>query len=90
MLFSTTLLATAAVLEEEEEEEEEGAGLGVGPVPPVSLVSERVPPLTMSERVLGPSSLVVAAEVWLVEVVGGAEVGAVPFSVLEELGRGGK
>ena len=53
MLFSTTLLATATALP--------GVELRAGLGPPNSLVSDRVLPLTMSERVLGPSSV----EVWL-------------------------
>ena len=75
ILFSTTLLATTAAALE-------GAGLGAGPLP-VSLTRERVLPLTMSESVLGPSSM----EAWLEVVVGGAELGV---SELEELGSGGK
>lgn len=72
MVLSTIVLATALL------------ALGVAP-PLVSFPPMRDPPLTISERVLGPSSV----EAWLWEVVGGTEVGAVPLSALEELGSGG-
>lgn len=80
-----TLLATAMWLELGVELGVE-LGAGLDPLLLVSLLSERKFPLTMSERVFGPSS----AEVWLWDVVGGAEAGVVPLSELEEVGSGGK